>query len=377
MRHTRPLSLSGIVAMCAAGAFVLAGCAAPPAAVDPETTATPSPTVEPVALPEPLVDATCDELAPIALVQGALSAETVPAATRPPEFENYFPLPDSSLEQAGGISCVWSNGSEYGLGMLIEVLPNAASEWERALPQLLQIDDNAEQFGVLSNSFGDSSTTNCASYDVGEGFYGNCFYDILVGDYWASVHIEAEHYYEPEEPQAQFAVQILESVAAVLATLESPEPTWRPAEDSFAPDRCDSLVSLELMRTATADPSLVEDLSVPPLTAQGDATARVAGTLRCKWSGATPDVYSQADIVVQPGGAWAWDGSAPPATLLEGELARIDGLGDAAWGGCETPPRTNCEIDMLINDSWVVIHAAQGDVAALMPVASALVAAAS
>jgi starvation-inducible outer membrane lipoprotein len=51
MRHTRPLSLSGIVAMCAAGAFVLAGCAAPPAAVDPETTATPSPTVEPVRRP--------------------------------------------------------------------------------------------------------------------------------------------------------------------------------------------------------------------------------------------------------------------------------------------------------------------------------------
>ncbi len=393
MPHLRS-AITRMAVVVAASSIALTGCgAAPPVGeVAPPrspvaATPSPTPTEEAPAFPALLVPTSCDQLAPLDLVQGALAAPAVlVVGERPSEFQNYFPLPQGSLEQAGGLSCAWfyTSEAEGDLGILIDVLPRATTEWAIALPQLTLIDDGAEEFGIFSNSFGDSSSTNCASFaEDSDPFRGRCFYDILVGEYWVSVYIKGRGAYGADQPTRQRELEILNRIPSVLENLPSQEPEWSIPETAFDPRSCAGLVSLDVMRTAAGEAALEDGFSAPALPYEPfqQAASNLAGALRCHWASGAPD-YVTADVVVLPGGVWVWDGISTPLTVLRydrGVPAPIAGVGDAAAGVCQGAPDGPCELNVLIDGSWVVINVSSGalDIAALIPVANALVAAAA
>ena len=352
--HKPTLALTRIAVIAAVSSILLSGCGAPPVG---EVAPPRSPVgsdflhlqLRRLTFPELIVPTSCQQLAPIDLVQSALAvpAELISREVSP-EFRNYFPLPEGHFYQAGGLSCAWYLASEVdgNLGILIEVLPGAAAEWAAALPALTQVDDNAKEFGVLSNTFGDSSSSNCFAYEEGEHFYGNCYYNILVGEYWVYVHIKGQGRYGADEPTRIHELEILHRIPSLLDNVPSLEQTWRVPPTAFAPRNCVGLVGLDVMRTAAGDPTLVDNFSVPALQYDPfqQAASNLAGALRCNWRSAAPDAYLTADVVVLPGGAWSWDGIATPDSEIPHEWGipvTINGVGDAARAGvCETPPRT-------------------------------------
>src|SRR5690606_12822375 len=76
--------------------------------------------------------------------------------------------------------------------------------------------------------------------------------------------------------------------------------------------------------------------------------------LNCSWSNPyTAAVGSPLQVVVLPGGGWAWDAAWTADRPDHSPAHAIEDLGDAAYASCQTIDNPPCSVDVLVGDAWV------------------------
>jgi hypothetical protein len=197
----------------AAGVVLLAaGCTNPDLtpkvadpAVPPTVTATPTPapaSSESPAAPaaEPAVsDLPCSSLVPLATIQAKFGPDVVPAVVDASSYtiDQSAPIYDATsfdaVARAHGLVCDWNNGlgqasADYQ-GVLIRVLPDAASTWAGVRDYLVAVDDDNEGAGDPAIAhLGDESSINCGYPD--EMPFNFCHDNVLVGSYWIAIDMD-------------------------------------------------------------------------------------------------------------------------------------------------------------------------------------------
>lgn len=361
---------------------LLAGCSPVTPEPAPSASSTAGETVveTAAAAPSPLVEATCDELAPLEVVQAALAPDVVPREQPPRAYSPAFPLFQVAVAQLGGRECLWANGdpedyAEDSRFVRLSVLPGASSAWAASRALLNGINDDGAIGGGAAVAFGDESSTDCASED--HGYYGTCTFDVLVGEYWLAFEITGV----PIEGTGNRADVLVSHVAASVAALAAPAASWPlPAGAYLAPDTCDGLIPLADVRTQVGVSELVEDFGQQwSAGVLSDAAFAQAEGLHCNWN--TPADWvdptpagryvAYVELTILPGSAWYLDGLTEPPHQTSVALAPVAGVGDAAWGGCNST-YAECSLHVLVDNSWLVFASSNGGLPAVTALAQAL-----
>jgi hypothetical protein len=355
----RPVARSIAVALAVVTLAALTACASPSS---PSSVVTHPPVAHPTSpvhaqpvAPTPPGHVTCAALASLSAVQAAVTstATVVAPYTDSGLYEGEGPnLSAMDVSQAGGLNCLWQDPQQQ-FTLQVEVLPNAAAAIATAEPYLAQIDDGT---GILHISgvpvYGDQSWTHCLNYD--DPSYGECDFEIRVGNYWISISEENQNLGDPYPP-APAEVALINGIVAEVRGLPSRPTTWRPPAESFSlPTTCSGVIPLDTLNSDLGESGLTLDPPADP--GQGysidDAAAAAVGALDCSWSG-SGGASASFDLV--PGSAWAWTAAAGPAGAAADGYSPVAGIGTAAWEKCssETDPVINdCDALIMVGHSW-------------------------
>lgn len=315
---------------------------AEPSSARPAPTSTASPASSPVSR----FDVECPDLAD----QDAIA--TTFGITGP--FTDFSPEPGGiaatfvarasfALIQDGALFCQW--GDAAGADPFLQVI---------AIPVVV---DRAELgFFVDSTEVPDASESCLQS---------RCTFVATSTDRTVQVSIAG-----PTDAEAEV---FLEDARALTATLigsigaASIAPAWSPAEEPLAaPDSCAGLIA-DGTRVAGLG-AVTENAEVSSVT---DVVTRAAladvGGLACAWSGQEEGVV---EIVMLPGGAWAWE-DFPPRTTDDIDFTPRDGLGDDAATAMRL---SDVLVDVEAGGSWLSVRADAGSVDEVVELARAVLA---
>lgn len=345
------LTLRTLRATLAAGAALalLAGCSttAPTPVASPTAASvapTPTPTVEAVSSPQPLIDLTCDELG-AALPLASTFATMVTSQNRAiTEYRaaQYFPSA-FEVRSAGGLVCEWSNGlpdAPFGgnfpdyAGVTVFVLPEPGVQWDKYVER--------------RNITGDR-LLSCYTLD-GEGM---CFLDELGANRWIAVTVRGA------VSESAASTLTTSAVDAVTAAGPGGAPWTVPAGTLALADDCTTYIDSAEAQVAVGivEPLFVYETGEVVFDIDGAAEAIDPGLL-CKL-GFENDEAGVGFFTILRGGEWGWNDvkSAIGATPLE-----LEGLGadNEAWLRCG-PGIDWCNADLIIGGNWISIELAKHD----------------
>jgi hypothetical protein len=337
----------------AASMLLLAGCTAAPPVASPTTAPTPRPTVtaSPESSPQSRFDVDCEALIDEDAVAATFDVTGALTDWRPPLggiATTFTTRGDFAVLQAGALLCEWGVADSADPSLVVQVLPASAD--------LTGLGD-----AILSSPVGPGARESCGQRDDLIG----CALWVPVATGTVVVAVASPATTDALESFTQDARTLASQVAAVVAA--SPvAPLWVPAEAPLAaPASCSGLIEdgsrLAALGTLTGDAALSS--IVDPL-ARG-ALAEVGG-LACTWSGE----QGLLEIVMLPGGAWAWDEFAPRTTDAI-EFTPRDGLGDEA---VTAVGHGEALVDVLAGGTWLSIRGDTDDVEQLVEVARAVLA---
>jgi hypothetical protein len=330
----------------AAGAALalLAGCSttAPTPVASPTAASvapSPTPTVEAVSAPQPLIDLTCAELG-AALPLDSTFATAVSEQNRAnSEYQAWPSSPEAFLvRQLGGLVCEFSNGepdskiagsSEAYVGVNIYVLPDAAEQWAG------HVERSPDWAGA---------PVRCSS--LAGGFF--CVVDGFGSDRWVEVFVKGAL-------TESAGTTLANAALALVTTAGSTDARWAPPSDTLAlPDRCDAILAEAQVQAATGStrPFQVVLVGGLPWGLYGGAQAKDP-TIKCAIGLGDEESYI-GDITMQPGGEWAW---AEAQTLVNSTRITIAGLGpdDEAWLRCG-PAEEWCIVDLVLGHNWIEVY---------------------
>lgn len=320
--------LGGLIALAAA-ATLLAGCAAPtPAPTHSSATAkpTPKPTPTQAASPSSRVPVKCTDLfsnsAAGALI-GTSVQFSIDESTLPKDIRA------AAERQYGSLDCVWAGPDRpdgaYSEYLGVTIAPDAAAGFTANIAQI-----EKDQAPTLTNVAGSQSEVYCFT-DGGL----SCSSDMLVGDYWVDVELDAPTTKTVATGTAQMR-GALTSVADHLVNTTA-GPAWNPPGASL-PTFC-----AESARTFSASAVdvavggknfLYEDPEAAPDTA-ASYPLEENDYVACNWTTLTTGTFSGVGVSMLRGGAWVM----PPLladlgtdSLDRGPFRAVDvpGVGTAA-----------------------------------------------
>lgn len=304
--------------------------------------ATPTPTVEPVAVnpdaPYPYLDVTCADLVTPAVVASATDASIVARTVAPSRELTWFDQPPgAAVRQLGGFTCEWSNGAHevddhenptYS-GIYVSILPNAADEWPK----------------YSDYTGGDLESALCGQGDSAQ----SCWFDALDGTTW--LHIEVRGASSADPVAALDAV--VASVRSALASGAPGEP-WAPPTGTLPID----------LDCAALQP-LVDDFFGSTNTSNGDggggwsqeaSSWSLAGILgeNCTFTYGT-DEYTDSSLYIQyyAGAAWALREAVDSGLTIAARPFSTPSMldGDSAWVIC--PGAQDCALQIAVAHGWV------------------------
>ena len=253
-------------------------------------TPTPSASAEALAAPEPVIDASCEQL----LNPDAVAAAFPSGVTAIDPAESLMAVDASipatyALRSLGGIACEVNNGESYNssmggnapyIGARVLVLPDAVSQWERF----------ADYYGTDGEVGHYCATESVPLY---------CTTNELVDTTWVNVTVIGA-------ATSESANALGTSAVAAIADAPAGAAPWAiPAGTTPLPANCETVVSADAVQTATG-------IATPLRSGTGGGGWSIEaaayenwGSLWCVWN------YSDSDLSVGvlatlPGGAWAW-----------------------------------------------------------------------
>lgn len=288
--------------------------------------------------PVNLVGVECEALIDLDAVRGILndSVELVDDFYYP---GGSYPMASVGVRQAGGMLCEWSDAAnqvgDYEALVEVDVVPNASGAWDAWFDEMTgfyqSVSDDGARLSMCSSSLG--------------GSYHYCRYEVLAGGHWATVSVSNI----AADADASF---VAESVAAALGSATAPDAEWTPPQLAAMPASCEELLPLETVRTVLGVDDMAEreaPLIMPYLHNVG-----LDGALNCSWSNPySSAVGSPLQAVVMPGGSWAWDEAWAAGRPDHSPAEAVEGLGDAAFVGCQEVDNPTCFLDLLVGDAWV------------------------
>lgn len=311
-------------------AVALTGCVAPAGTKTP-TTPSPTPTPTQPSVPQSGVPLTCADLAKASVVSKRYTSDTVSLAVDEKSAPAGFPF--RAFKQGGGLHCVWGgherNDGQYVIGMRLEVITDAASEYAVAT-------SISEDATWIADRYGDHSKSFCST-DQGDV---QCFGDVLVGTTWLEFRLhDAPRSLTVDQANSWADEQIVPAVKAI-SRAGSTRPAWTPKSAYDTRQLCDA---------ATASAIAGAPVTVTDNRADTPDPLRLgmdrAATAECTWTSSAAD----ANVIIDglTGGAWALPGmtadpTAAAASISTGEPAQsvdipgADGAfvadGSFAWG---------------------------------------------
>lgn len=337
--------------IAAAALLVLAGCTAAPPAASPSAAPTPRPTVtsSPESIPQSRFDLDCAGLVDADALAATFDVTGPVTEWRPPLggiATTFTTRGDLAIIQAGALVCEWGVADSADPSLVVQVLPAAAD--------LSGLGD-----AVVASPVAPDARESCGER---EDLLG-CALWIPTGGLTVVVAVASPGIADELTAFTDEARGLATDIVTVVSASEVAEP-WEPAEAPLAaPTSCSGLIEdgsrLEALGTLTADATLSS--IVDPL-ARG-ALAEVGG-LACTWSAE----LGLLEIVMLPGGAWAWD-EFPPRTTDGIEFTPRDGLGDEA---ATAVGQGEALVDVLAGGTWLSIRGDTDDVEQLVEVARAV-----
>lgn len=327
----RNLSARPFIVLTLALSVALVGCTG---GGDPSPTTDPNSPTGPVSL----VGAECSELAGIDDIRSLLNDAVEPV-------ENLFspsgtwPLASVGLRQAGGLQCEWSDAAnqagEYEALLEVDIVPNAADEWGTW---------HTAMSGNYPNESDDGTMLWTCTSSLG-GRYHYCDYDVFAGGNWAAISINNI------APDAD-TTALVTTIVAALEGATSTAAEWTAPPLTGLPETCEALLSLDTIRTTLG----VDDMDVreTPLLMPYVLNTGLDGALNCSWSNPYSSVTgTPLQVVVLPGASWAWEASWAAERPDHSPAHAVEGLGDAAFAGCQPIDNPPCFVDVLINGAWI------------------------
>lgn len=334
-----------------AAVVLLAGCTAAPPVASPTAAPTPRPTVTPSAesTPQSRFDVDCDALvdeeaiASTFDVTGALTEWRSPLGGIATVFTTRG---DFAVIQAGALRCEWGVADSADPSLVVQVLPASAD--------LSGLGD-----AILASPVAPGARESCGER---EDLYG-CALWVPVETLTVVIAVAGPVTTDGLEPFTEDARTLASQVAAAVAA-SAVGPVWEPADAPLAaPASCSDLIEdgsrLAALGTLTGDASLSS--IVDPL-AQRAFTDR--GGLACAWSGE----QGMLEIIMLPGGGWAWNEYTPRTTEYI-EFTPRDALGDEAVTAVGSGEAL---VDVLAGGTWLSIRGDTDDVEQLVEVARAV-----
>jgi hypothetical protein len=344
-----PLRRASVIA--AASVLLLAGCTSAPPTSSPSAAPTPRPTVtsSPESTPQSRFDVDCDALVDEDALAATFDVTGALAEWRPPLggiATTFTTRGDFAIIQAGGLVCEWGVADSADPSLVVQVLP--------APVDLTALDDT-----VVTSPVAPGARESCGERDDLVG----CALWIPVGSVTVVVAVASPGTLDDLSEFTEQARQLASDIVTVV-TVGAVAAPWEPAEAPLAaPASCAGLIEdgsrLAALGTLAEDAALSS--IVDPL-ARG-ALAEVRG-LACTWSGE----QGLLEIVMLPGGAWAWDEFAPRTTDAI-EFTPRDGLGDEA---ATAVGQGESLVDVLAGGTWLSIRGDTTEVEQLVEVARAV-----
>jgi hypothetical protein len=340
---------------------LLAGCAPTPPAPAPTSSpaaeapsATPSPTVEPVVLtePQPLLDISCDEIAP-GETFASLTADPLKAAGREAfvagEFAYGIPF-SYTLQQLQSSECLWQNeapkydengSSDEYVSLRVTALPNGAEAW-----------------GVYKKLYGTTKGfvgTSCNGADRPTAYcHSN---GLLANGTWLEVTFDGmKHVGSDSKNVAKFS-KLVAHISSALESAGTTQP-WRAPDETYEIETsCPSLLTADDVASAVggkaSDVTFNDDrIGGTSLVFEAE---RLLHSEACRWfTESAPSEYGTPYRILR-GGEWAWL-SARETTeqFIEAENIALDGLieGDSAWLRKDGSVLT---ADIIVGHNWIAI----------------------
>lgn len=303
---------------------LLAGCSAP--------TPNGAPGDDPAApTAGPAIDLDCAGLLDLDLLGDAFAAELEPIPLTFDGAGDYYVLAQIGLAQAGALRCEWSDGGGDGPEryLTMSVLPDAAEAWA-AQSAAIAI------FQPQADAYGDASWHTCSD----TGGYASCRIDVLSGDRWLTAVLGGL-------AATDAAAPVIEAALGTLATASDLDTPGRvPAAGS-----CDELAPTDLVSSGLGAGVERVDLETPVQPVAYHAGFLVAGGTHCYWRNDLGSASAlSATFGYLPGGAAAWDDywADEPNARVDREV--VDGLGDAAYAGCNAD--VHCFASVRVGDDW-------------------------
>lgn len=332
----------------AAAVLLLAGCTTAPPATSPSVAPTPRPTVtsSPESTPQSRFDVDCDALVDDDAIASTFGVTGALTEWRPPVggiATTFTTRGDFAVLQAGALLCEWGVADSADPSLVVQVLP--------ASVDLTGLGD-----AILASPVAPGAREACWERD---DLFG-CALWVPVATGTVVVAVASPATTDALESFPEDARALATQVAAVVAA--SPvAPLWEPADAPLAaPASCSGLIE-DGSRLAALG-SLTEDATLSSIV---DPLARTAlaevGGLTCTWSGE----QGLLEIVMLPGGAWAWDEFAPRTTDAI-EFTPRDGLGDEA---ATAVGQAEALVDVLAGGTWLSIRGDTAEVEQLVEVA--------
>ena len=339
--------LSGSLALVLAVGLIVTACTPPdvPVIDGPETAEpapTPTPTIEPVSVPMPVLDIECADLASTASIAGTFT--TAVSVTDPSNtmMDAYPVIPKSyHVRSLGGLACEWNNGEPQStatgtnpdyVGVRVLVLPNATDQWAR------YVDYYGDDAGGIYCS--------PASDPV------SCSTDQISGTNWVDITIAGA------SSEATATALFDEILSAVDAAGPGADAWVVPAETAPLPTECPGIIS-----DADAQAAFALDVPVQAAYAAGGWSLGAAasedwGGPYCYWAFLGADAGVGALNTLR-GGAWAWQEARAFITVPSvPQPVAIPGLAasDEAWIRC-APAEAYCLVDLVIGGNWISVYA--------------------
>lgn len=277
----------------------------------------------------PAIALDCAGLLDLDVLGEAFAPEIAPIPLTFSGAGDYYELSQIGLAQAGALRCEWSDGGSPERYLTMSVLPAAADAWA-AQSAAIAI------FQPLADAYGDASWHTCSD----TGGYASCRIDVLAGDRWLSAVLGGL-------TTTDAAAGVIEAALAALAT----------ASDLDTPGRgqpvgsCDDLAPTDVVSSTIGGAVERVELETPVQPVSYHAGFLVAGGTHCYWRN---DLGAASALSVTfgylPGGAAAWDDfwADEPNERIDREA--IEGLGDAAYAGCNAD--VHCFASVRVGDDW-------------------------
>src|SRR5690606_16659771 len=217
----------------------------------------------------------------------------------------------------------------------IAVVPNAADEW-------------SEWFTAMSRNYREENADGTLLWACDSslgGSYHYCKFDAFAGGNWAAISVS-------NIAQDADTTAIVDQVVTALERATSPAATWTPPPLAGLPSTCEELLPLETIRSVLGVADM--DEREVPLLMPYVLNTGLDGALECSWSNPySSTLGSPLQVAVLPGGSWAWDASWALPRPDHSPATAVEGLGEAAFTGCEPVDNPPCYLDILVDGAWI------------------------